>query len=116
MSDNPRPITYNSVYTAVFADHPLAAADGDLETVTLAGKHCESGDVLLTDLTLPRAQAGEVIVIFSTGAYNASMGSNYNRIPRPATVLVSEGKADLVQRREEPDELLRYDLLPERLN
>jgi diaminopimelate decarboxylase len=116
MSDNPRPITYKSVYTAVLADHPLAAADGDLETVTLAGKHCESGDVLLTDLTLPRTQAGEVIVIFSTGAYNASMGSNYNRIPRPATVLVCEGKADLVQRREEPDELLRYDLLPERLN
>jgi diaminopimelate decarboxylase len=116
MSDNPRPITYNSVYTAVLADHPLAAADGDLETVTLAGKHCESGDVLLTDLTLPKTQAGEVIVIFSTGAYNASMGSNYNRIPRPATVLVCEGKADLVQRREEPDELLRYDLLPERLN
>lgn len=114
MSDNPRPITYQSLYTAVLADRPLSGDQGT-ETVTLAGKHCESGDVLLTDLTLPITQAGDVLVVFSTGAYNASMGSNYNRIPRPATVLVNGGCADLVQRREEPDDLLRYDLLPSRL-
>ncbi|MFN9546430.1 MAG: diaminopimelate decarboxylase [Cyanobacteriota bacterium] len=112
MSDNPRPITYRSAYTAVLADRPLVRAEESLETVTLAGKHCESGDVLLPELTLPRPQVGDVLVVLATGAYNASMGSNYNRIPRPATVLVHDGIAELVQRREEPEDLLRYDLLP----
>ena len=112
MSDNPRPITYQSLYTAVLADRPEAEAT---DTVTLAGKHCESGDVLLKDLALPPTTSGDVLAVFSTGAYNASMASNYNRIPRPAAVMVSEGQADLVQRREQPEELLRYDVLPERL-
>ncbi len=112
MSDNPRPITYQSVYTAVLADRPEAEAS---DTVTLAGKHCESGDVLLKDLALPPATTGDVLAVFATGAYNASMSSNYNRIPRPAAVLVHEGVSELVQRREQPEELLRYDVLPERL-
>ena len=112
MSDNPRPITYQSLYTAVLADRPEAEAS---DTVTLAGKHCESGDVLLKDLALPPAQAGDVLAVFATGAYNASMASNYNRIPRPAAVMVHDGMAELVQRRELPEELLRYDVLPERL-
>ena len=68
--------------------------------------------MLLHDLSLPPSQTGDVIVVFGTGAYNASMGSNYNRIPRPATVLVKDGSAEVVQRREEPDDLLRYDLIP----
>lgn len=114
MSDNPRPITYQSAYTAVLADRPCPPAEAPRESVTLAGKHCESGDVLLTNLSLPSPRTGEVLAVFATGAYNASMASNYNRIPRPATVLVHEGMADLVQRREEPEELLRYDLLPVR--
>ena len=112
MSDNPRPITYQSQYTALLADRPMAEPN---ETVTVAGKHCESGDVLLKDLALPPATAGDVLGVFATGAYNASMGSNYNRIPRPATVLVAEGSAELVQRREQPEDLLRYDVLPSRL-
>lgn len=112
MSDNPRPITYQSAYTAVLADRPLDPAS---ESVTLAGKHCESGDVLLHDLALPLQQSGDVIAVLGTGAYNASMASNYNRIPRPATVLVHEGHSELIQRREQPDELLRYDVLPDRL-
>ncbi|MCP9774241.1 diaminopimelate decarboxylase [Cyanobium sp. WAJ14-Wanaka] len=112
MSDNPRPITYESQYTAMLANRPLAAAT---ETVTVAGKHCESGDVLLKDLALPPATSGDLLVVFSTGAYNASMGSNYNRIPRPAAVLVHGGVAELVQRREQPEDLLRYDVLPSRL-
>jgi diaminopimelate decarboxylase len=115
MSDNPRPITYNSSYTALLADHPLPGSETEQVSVTLAGKHCESGDVLLPHLTLPQPRQGDVIAVLSTGAYNASMGSNYNRIPKPATILVHEGRAELVQRREEPDDLLRYDLLPERL-
>jgi diaminopimelate decarboxylase len=112
MSDNPRPITYQSRYTAVLADRPEAEAT---DTVTLAGKHCESGDVLLKDLALPPSSTGDVLAVFATGAYNASMASNYNRIPRPAAVLVHEGSSELVQRREQPEELLRYDVLPERL-
>ena len=112
MSDNPRPITYQSLYTAVLADRPEAEAS---DTVTLAGKHCESGDVLLKDLALPPSQAGDVLAVFATGAYNASMASNYNRIPHPAAVMVHDGMAELVQRRELPEELLRYDVLPERL-
>jgi diaminopimelate decarboxylase len=113
MSDNPRPITYQSLYTAVLADRPQAEG---VETVTLAGKHCESGDVLLHDIRLPATAPGDVLAVFATGAYNASMGSNYNRIPRPAAVLVHDGVADLVQRREQPEDLLRYDLLPSRLS
>ena len=112
MSDNPRPITYQSRYTALLADRPNAPAS---ETVTVAGKHCESGDVLLKDVALPPAVPGDVLVVFATGAYNASMGSNYNRIPRPAAVLVNGGIAELVQRREQPEELLRYDIVPARL-
>ncbi|MGC5197547.1 diaminopimelate decarboxylase [Aphanothece microscopica] len=112
MSDNPRPITYQSLYTALLADRPGAEAS---ETVTVAGKHCESGDVLLRDIALPPATSGDLLAVFATGAYNASMASNYNRIPRPAAVLVHEGLADLVQRREQPEDLLRYDVLPARL-
>jgi len=113
MSDNPRPITYQSRYTALLADQPLGHTS---DNVTLAGKHCESGDVLLKHLELPPSASGDVLVVLATGAYNASMASNYNRIPRPATVLVGGGRADLVQRREQPEELLRYDVLPERLS
>ena len=111
MSDNPRPITYQSLYTCCLADRPLAEA---AETVNLVGKHCESGDVLLKDLNLPTTSSGDIVAVFATGAYNASMSSNYNRIPRPAAVVVNEGSAELVQKREQPDDLLRYDVLPER--
>ena len=111
MSDNPRPITYQSEYTACLADRPGADAT---ETVTLVGKHCESGMCCSSScLCLPPS-----LVMFGGaghGRYNASMASNYNRIPKPAAVLVADGCAELVQRRERPDELLRYDVLPERL-
>ena len=113
MSDNPRPITYQSLYTCCLADRPLAKPD---ESVNLVGKHCESGDVLLKDLPLPTTESGDIVTVFATGAYNASMSSNYNRIPRPAAVLVHDGAAELVQKREQPDDLLRYDVLPERFN
>ena len=111
MSDNPRPITYQSLYTCCLADRPLATAD---EKVNLVGKHCESGDVLLKDLPLPTTATGDVVTVFATGAYNASMSSNYNRIPRPAAVVVKDGSSELVQKREQPDDMLRYDVLPER--
>ncbi len=112
MSDNPRPITYQSKYTACLVDRCMQIPD---EVVTIAGKHCESGDILLRDINLPQSESGDILAVFGTGAYNCSMSSNYNRIPRPAAVLVNGGQADLVQRREQPEDLLRFDVMPERL-
>jgi diaminopimelate decarboxylase len=111
MSDNPRPITYQSLYSACLIDKPL---NSNLEKVTIAGKHCESGDVLLKDFLLPSCESGDLIAVFGTGAYNYSMSSNYNRIPRPATVIVREGCAEVTQKRELPEDLLQLDVLPDR--
>jgi diaminopimelate decarboxylase len=108
MSDNPRPILYQSVYTACLANRALAKSD---QMVTIAGKHCESGDVVRKDIALPYTQSGDLLAVFATGAYCSSMGSNYNRVPRPATVMVKDGKAKLIQRRETPIEVLRFDLM-----
>jgi diaminopimelate decarboxylase len=112
MSDNPRPITYQSLYRAVVANRMSAPA---IETVTIAGKHCESGDILIKEATLPQTEAEDILVVMSTGAYNYSMASNYNRLPRPAAVLVSEGEANLILKRETYQDLIRQDRLPERL-
>ena len=112
MSDNPRPITYQSVYRAVIANRMTAPLT---ETVTIAGKHCESGDVLIKDAALPVSEPGDTLVIPATGAYNYSMSSNYNRIPRPAAVLVNAGEANLILQRETYSDLIRQDRLPERL-
>ena len=111
MSDNPRPITYQSLYSACLVDKPFNL---NLEKVTIAGKHCESGDVVLKDFSLPSCESGDFLAVFGTGAYNYSMSSNYNRIPRPATVMVHEGCVDLTQRRELPEDLLQLDVLPDR--
>ena len=111
MSDNPRPITYQSLYSACLVDKPL---NSNFEKVTIAGKHCESGDVLLKDFRLPSCESGDFLAVFGTGAYNYSMSSNYNRIPRPATVMVGEGTVELIQRRELPEDLLQLDVLPDR--
>lgn len=113
MSDNPRPITYQAPYTPVLANRPEASAT---QTVTVAGKHCESGDVLLKDVQLPAIAPGEILVMLATGAYNYSMASNYNRIPRPAAVLVGNGEADIIINRETYDDLVRQDTLPSRLS
>ena len=112
MSDNPRPITYQSVYRAVIANRMSAPLT---ETITIAGKHCESGDVLIKDAQLAAAVPGDALVIPATGAYNYSMSSNYNRIPRPAAVLVNNGEANLILQRETNNDLIRQDRLPERL-
>lgn len=112
MSDNPRPITYQSLYRSVVANRMSDECD---ELVTVAGKHCESGDVLIKDAQLPTPQPGDVLVVLDTGAYNYSMASNYNRIGRPAAVLVNEGEAQVIIRRESYDDLIRQDCLPERL-
>jgi diaminopimelate decarboxylase len=113
MSDNPRPITYQSLYRALVANRMSAPLD---QRLTLAGKHCESGDVLIKDAPLPALVADDVIVVAATGAYNYSMASNYNRVPRPAAVLVKNGDAQLILRREGLRDLLRQDCLPETLS
>jgi diaminopimelate decarboxylase len=112
MSDNPRPITYQSAYLAVVANHMSAEAD---RTVTVAGKHCESGDILIKDIKLPPTIAGDILVVLGTGAYNYSMASNYNRIPKLAAVLVDAGESNLILKRETYEDLIRQDLLPEKL-
>lgn len=112
MSDNPRPITYQSVYRAVVANRMSAPMT---EAVTIAGKHCESGDILIKAAMLPATQPGDTLVVMATGAYNYSMSSNYNRIPRPAAVVVNQGEANLILQRETYHDLVRQDRLPERL-
>lgn len=109
MSDNPRPITYQAQYTATLANRMLETPD---TTVTVAGKHCESGDILLKDIELPNPQPGDTLVVFGTGAYNYSMASNYNRLTRPAAVLVKDGDATLILKRETYADLVRQDVLP----
>ncbi len=112
MSDNPRPITYQSNYSACLVNNPLNSNSKNKYTV--AGKHCESGDVLFKELELGDCKTGDLICVFGTGAYNNSMSSNYNRIPKPAAVLVCHGEAEIIQRRESPHDLLKYDVLPDR--
>jgi diaminopimelate decarboxylase len=107
MADNPRPALYGARYTALLADkadHP------PVETVTIAGKFCESGDVLIRDVRLPRAEPGELLAVPVSGAYNLAMSSNYNLAPRPAAVLVRDGQAWPILRRETYDDLARRDL------
>jgi diaminopimelate decarboxylase len=106
MSDNPRPQLYGARYTALAANRADEAPDG---VFRVAGKHCESGDVLVDAVELPRPVRGDLLAVPGTGAYTLAMGSNYNGVPRPAAVLVGEGEARLIRRRESIDDLLRYD-------
>jgi diaminopimelate decarboxylase len=103
MSDNPRPAMYGSRYTALLANRADAPASG---TYAVAGKHCESGDVLIDRVDLPEPHRGDILAVPVTGAYTLSMSSTYNAVPRPAAVLVAEGEARLIRRRETVADLL----------
>ncbi len=107
MGDNPRYIMYESEYSAVVANR--ADAPGT-EKVTIAGKCCESGDILLKDALMPEIKVGDTLAVLATGAYNYSMASNYNRIPRPAVVAVSGGKSKVAVKRETYEDLIRNDV------
>ena len=108
MSDNMRPALYGAVHPVVLAGRDSDAQDGPVQ---LVGKHCESGDVLGTDLPMPRdVVAGDLIAAAVTGAYTEAMASNYNRLPRPAAVLVEGGVARMIVRRETLDDLVRRDV------
>jgi len=107
MSDNPRPVLYGSGYEAFL---PRAVEAPRPRTVTVVGKHCESGDLLVRDARVPDDIAvGDVLATPVTGAYGHSMGSSYNKVPRPAVVFASGGDARVVVRRETLDDLLRLD-------
>ncbi len=108
MGDNPRYILYQSEYEAVVANNANAART---EKVTIAGKCCESGDILLNDAMMPEIHVGDTLAVLATGAYNYSMASNYNRIPRPAMVAVSDGSARVIVKRESYDDLIKNDVL-----
>jgi diaminopimelate decarboxylase len=107
MSDNPRPALYGARYTAVVAERADAPAE---RRYTIAGKHCESGDILIEGIQLPQLHPGDVLAVPATGAYSASMASTYNMLPRPAAALVVGGAARLIVRRETVDELLARDI------
>lgn len=107
MGDNPRYALYQAEYEAAVANRPAGEPH---ELVTVVGKYCESGDILIKDIMLPRVQPGDTLAVLSTGAYNYSMASNYNRMPRPAVVMVNQGKDTLIIRRESYEDLVRNDL------
>jgi len=106
MSDNIRPAIYGSKYEALIANR---AAEKDTEKVTLAGKYCESGDILIADIELPKIEPGDIIAIPDSGAYCIPMSSNYNGAFKPSIVLVNEGQSRLIRRRETVADLIRGD-------
>ena len=108
MGDNIRPALYEAQYEAVVANRMSAP---DEEAVTLAGKFCESGDVLVRDIRLPSLEPGDIVAIPSSGAYAPSMASNYNLNPRPAIVMVKDGTPRLIRRRETFADMMAADIL-----
>jgi len=111
LSDNPRPALYGARYSAIVANkatRPLT------RKVTVSGKHCET-DTLIEDLAVPDLAPGDILAVQTTGAYNYSMASNYNRFPRPAVVTVNDGRADIIVERETLEDLIEQDRIPPRL-
>jgi diaminopimelate decarboxylase len=108
MADNIRPALYGARYTAALANRDPAGQP--LQTVTIAGKYCESGDVLIDDALLPELEVGDLLAVPMTGAYCLAMASNYNLSPRPAAVIVGDGQARLIRRRETYADLLRSEI------
>jgi diaminopimelate decarboxylase len=107
MPDNPRPGLYDAKYDAVVANK---YNEPKTEKVTIAGKCCESSDILIWDIELPKVESGDILAVMSTGAYNYSMASNYNRLPRPAVVMVKDGIDRIIVQRETYDDLLAREL------
>lgn len=106
MADNIRPALYGARYTALLADRP---SEPSSELVHIAGRYCESGDILIRDMHLPRANLGEILAVATAGAYTLSMANNYNLVPRPALLLVADGNARIIQRRETYADLVGRD-------
>ena len=112
MADNPRPSMYQALYTAEIANKKET---NELETVTVAGRYCESGDILIENISLINPVAGDILCVYNTGAYNYSMASNYNRVEKPAMVLVNNSQSDIIVNRESLDDLIARESIPNRL-
>lgn len=112
MFESPRYALYQSKYTVLLANR---ANEPCTEKVSIAGKCCESGDLIAVDVPLPEAKSGDILAVLTTGAYHYSMASNYNRNFIPAAILVNEGKADYILKPQTYEDLVRNDLIPERL-
>ncbi len=112
MADNPRPSMYQAKYKAQVANKPMEESS---QKVTIAGKFCESGDILIKDINLPELEEGDILCVFNTGAYNYSMASNYNRFQKPAAVLVNNSQSDIIIKRESLEDLISHDVVPDRL-
>jgi diaminopimelate decarboxylase len=106
MSDNPRPQLYDAGFTCLLANRAEETPAG---VYTVCGKHCESGDVLVERAPLPEPRRGDLLAVSATGAYTLAMASNYNAVPRPAAVLVGDGAARPIRRREKLDDLLAFE-------
>jgi diaminopimelate decarboxylase len=106
MSDNPRPQLYGARYEALLANRAEQLPSG---VYRIAGKHCESGDVLIEAAELPEPRSGDVLAVPATGAYTLALGSTYNGVPRPAVVLVRDGHARVIRERERVEDLLRFE-------
>lgn len=112
MADNARPSMYQAKYDAQIANKP----DYELaQTVTVAGRFCESGDILIKNIKLPEIEEGDILCVYNTGAYNYSMASNYNRVQKPAMVLVNNSQSDIIIKRESLEDLIAHDIIPDRL-
>ncbi len=107
MTDNIRPALYNAQYECVIANK---VESNSRETVTISGKCCESGDILLNNVEIPEAESGDILAVLTTGAYGYSMSSNYNKIPKPAVVLVKNGEDKLICRRQTFEEIIENEL------
>ncbi len=112
MFDNPRYALYQSKYSALLANR---ANEEKSELVTVAGKCCESGDIIAVNISLPKAREGDILAVLSTGAYNYSMAMNYNRNKIPPCVLVKDGKGEYIVKPQTYEDIARNDLIPERL-
>ena len=112
MADNPRPSMYQAKYDAQIANKKDTE---ETEIVTIAGRFCESGDILIKDIELPKIHERDTLCVFNTGAYNYSMASNYNRAAKPAMILVHDSKAEIIINRETLDDLVAHDVIPDRL-
>ena len=112
MADNPRPSMYQAEYVAEVVNKPNEI---NKEKVTLAGRYCESGDILINEIELPHLQTGDIICVYNTGAYNYSMASNYNRVEKPAMVLVNSSQSDIIVNRESLEDIISHDNIPSRL-
>lgn len=110
MADNLRPAMYQAEYCAQIASKP--ESDEALQTVTIAGKFCESGDILIKDIELPNPEEGDILCVYNTGAYNYSMASNYNKAHKPAMVLVNNSQSDIIVNRETFEDLVSHEVIP----